>query len=60
MTAFIAITRVTIKQTLRLRRAIGLLLLSGSSAFTYLMAVIGSRVATSTSRMTTRSRRSPG
>jgi ABC-2 type transport system permease protein len=43
MTAFFAISRVTLKQTLRVRRAIGLLLLSGSSAFTYLMAVIGSR-----------------
>lgn len=43
MTAFMAISRVTVKQTLRLRRAIGLLLLAGSSAFMYLMAVIGSR-----------------
>ncbi len=41
MTAFVAITRVTIRQTLRPRRAIGLLLLSGSAAFTYLLASLG-------------------
>jgi ABC-2 type transport system permease protein len=43
MTAFIAIGRVTIKQTLRLRRAIGLLLLAGAPAFMYLMAVLSTR-----------------
>lgn len=43
MRAFIAIVGVTIRQTLRLRRAIGLLLLSGSTAGIYLLYIIGSR-----------------
>ncbi len=38
MTAFIAITRVTVKQTLRLRRFIGLGLLSLSAALTFVLA----------------------
>lgn len=42
MTAFLAIVRVTVKQTLRPRRALGLALLSLSAAFTYLLAVLGS------------------
>lgn len=42
MTAFLAITRVTMRQTLRPRRAIGLGLLSASAAFTYLLTVLGS------------------
>lgn len=41
MTAFIAITRVTIKQTLRPRRALGLALLSGSTAIMYLLSGLG-------------------
>ncbi|MEA2001171.1 MAG: ABC transporter permease [Actinomycetota bacterium] len=45
MTAFLAITRVTIRQTLRPRRAIGLGLLSASAAFTYLLTVVGSSAA---------------
>lgn len=43
MRAFIAIIRVTFRQTLRLRRAIGLLLLSGSAAGMYLLFMIASR-----------------
>ena len=42
MTAFLAITRVTIRQTLRPRRALGLGLLALSAAVTYLLAVVGS------------------
>ena len=38
MTAFIAITQVTVKQTLRLRRFVGLGLLSLSAAFTFVLA----------------------
>jgi len=48
MTAFIAITRVTIRQTLRPRRAIGLGLLSASAAFTYLLTVLGSSASRGT------------
>lgn len=43
MTAFVAITRVTIRQTLRPRRALGLALLSGSAALMYLLSGLGSR-----------------
>jgi ABC-2 type transport system permease protein len=43
MRAFLAIVRVTIRQTLRPRRALGLLLLSGSAAAMYLLFMIGSR-----------------
>ena len=42
MTAFLAITRVTIRQTLRPKRAIGLGLLSISAALTYLLTALGS------------------
>ena len=41
MSAFLAIIRVTFKQTLRLRRAIGMLVLSGSVAGMYLLFMIG-------------------
>lgn len=41
MRAFLAIIRVTFKQTLRLRRAIGLLMLSGSVAGIFLLFMIG-------------------
>lgn len=43
MSAFLAIIRVTFRQTLRPRRAIGLLLLSGSVAGMYLLFMIGTR-----------------
>lgn len=43
MKAFLAIVRVTVRQTLRPRRALGLLLLSGSAAAMYLLFMIGSR-----------------
>ena len=43
MTAFLAIARVTFRQTLRPRRAIGLLLLAGSVAGMYLLFMIGTR-----------------
>jgi ABC-2 type transport system permease protein len=43
MSAFFAIVKVTFGQTLRLRRAIGLLLLSGSVAGMYLLFMIGTR-----------------
>lgn len=42
MTAFLAITRVTIKQTLRPRRALGLGLLSVSTAVMYFLSGLGS------------------
>ena len=45
MTAFTAITRVTIRQTLRLRRFVGLGLLSLSVAGTYLLTSLGQRRA---------------
>jgi ABC-2 type transport system permease protein len=48
MTAFLAIARVTMKQTLRPRRALGLGLLSVSAAFTYLLAALGSRASSGT------------
>ncbi|MDJ0952308.1 MAG: ABC transporter permease [Acidimicrobiia bacterium] len=48
MNAFLAIVRVTIKQTLRLRRALGLLLLSGSVAGMYLLFMIATRNSTNT------------
>jgi len=38
MTAFLAITHVTVKQTLRLRRFVGLGLLSLSAAATFVLA----------------------
>lgn len=43
MTAFLAIIRVTVRQTLRLRRAIGLLLLSGSTTGMYLVFMLAAR-----------------
>jgi ABC-2 type transport system permease protein len=43
MTAFFAISRVTFKETLRWRRAIGLLILSGSTSFMFFMAALSSR-----------------
>lgn len=43
MSAFLAIVKVTFRQTLRLRRALGLLLLSGSVAGMYLLFMIGTR-----------------
>lgn len=43
MTAFLAITRVTIKQTLRPRRALGMALLSLSAAITYFLSGLSSR-----------------
>jgi ABC-type transport system involved in multi-copper enzyme maturation permease subunit len=43
MSAFLAIVKVTIRQTLRPKRAIGLLLLSGSAATMYLLFMIGTR-----------------
>lgn len=43
MKAFLAIVRVTIRQTLRPKRAIGMLLLSGSVAAMYLLYMIGTR-----------------
>jgi ABC-2 type transport system permease protein len=46
MTAFLAIVRVTIRQTLRLRRAIGMLLLSGSAAGMYLLYMVATRNST--------------
>lgn len=46
MRAFFAIVGVTIRQTLRLRRALGLLLLSGSTAGMYLLYIIGTRNST--------------
>lgn len=48
MTAFLAILKVTIRQTLRLKRAIGLGLLSLSSAFTYLLTALGSTASSNT------------
>ncbi len=46
MNAFLAIIRVTIRQTLRLRRALGLLVLSGSVAGIYLLYMIATRNST--------------
>jgi ABC-2 type transport system permease protein len=43
MTTFLAISRVTFKETLRPRRAIGLLLLSGSTSFMFFMAALSAR-----------------
>jgi ABC-2 type transport system permease protein len=43
MKAFVAIVRVTVRQTLRLRRALGLLLLSGSAGGMYLLFMIATR-----------------
>jgi ABC-2 type transport system permease protein len=48
MTAFLAILKVTIRQTLRLKRAIGLGLLSLSAAFTYLLTALGSTASSNT------------
>jgi ABC-2 type transport system permease protein len=44
MTALLAITRVTFQQTLRLRRAIGLAVLSNAAAGMYLLTSFGSRL----------------
>ncbi len=46
MSAFLAIVRVTIRQTLRPRRALGLLMLSGSVAGIYLLFMIATRNST--------------
>ncbi len=46
MSAFFAIIVVTIRQTMRLRRALGLLLLSGSTAGIYLLFMIATRNST--------------
>ncbi len=46
MNAFLAITNVTIRQTLRPKRAIGLGLLSVSAALTYLLTALGSSAST--------------
>lgn len=43
MTAFLAIVGVTVRQTMRLRRALGLLMLAGSPAGIYLLFMIGTR-----------------
>ena len=51
MKAFAAIARVTFKQTLRPRRAIGLGLLSLSAAFTFLLAVLGSSATRTTDEL---------
>jgi ABC-2 type transport system permease protein len=51
MTAFLAIVRVTIRQTLRPRRALGLALLSGSTALMYLLSTLGSRGVSTNSRL---------
>jgi ABC-2 type transport system permease protein len=51
MIAFIAITRVTIRQTLRPRRALGLALLSASTAVMYLLSTLGSRGVSSNPRL---------
>ncbi|MCP4968343.1 MAG: ABC transporter permease subunit [bacterium] len=48
MSAFLAILRVTVRQTLRLKRAIGLGLLSLSAAFTYLLTALGSTASSNT------------
>ncbi len=46
MRAFLAIIGVTVRQTLRLRRALGLLFLSGSAAGMYLLFMIATRNST--------------
>ena len=46
MRAFLAIVRVTVRQTLRLRRAIGLLMLAGAPAAMYLLYMLASRNST--------------
>ncbi|MGA9595829.1 MAG: ABC transporter permease [Acidimicrobiia bacterium] len=46
MRAFLAIIRVTIRQTLRLRRAIGLVILSGAATAMYLLIILASRNST--------------
>ncbi|MDJ0923034.1 MAG: ABC transporter permease [Acidimicrobiia bacterium] len=46
MSAFVAIITVTVRQTLRLRRALGLLLLSGSAAAMYLLFMVATRNST--------------
>ena len=45
MTAFIAITQVTVRQTLRLRRFLGLGLLSLSAGITFVLASLMSATA---------------
>jgi len=46
MTAFLAIIRVTVRQTMRFRRALGLLLLSGSTTGMYLLFMLATRGST--------------
>ena len=48
MTAYLAILKVTVRQTLRPKRAIGLGLLSVSAAFTYFLTALGSTASSNT------------